>query len=91
MVLRRSDRDGAEMVARKLQATLRERPAATKNGETISVEVSIGIAVYPSDGSTASMLAHSADVALYQAKTSGRNKVAHASQAPGATAPADSQ
>jgi diguanylate cyclase (GGDEF)-like protein len=91
MVLRRSDRDGAEMVARKLQAALRERPAATKNGETISVEVSIGIAVYPSDGSTASMLAHSADVALYQAKTSGRNRVAHASRARGATAPADSQ
>jgi diguanylate cyclase (GGDEF)-like protein len=91
MVLRRSDRDGAEMVARKLQAALRERPAATKNGETISVEVSIGIAVYPSDGSTASMLAHSADVALYQAKTSGRNRVAHASRAPGATARADSQ
>ena len=89
MVLRRSDQDGAEMVARKLQAALRERPAATKNGETVPVEVSIGIAVYPSDGSTGSILAHSADVALYRAKTSGRNSVALASQGLGAIAPAN--
>ena len=53
-------------MARKLQAALRDRPPSTKNGETVSVEVSIGIAVYPSDGSTGSILAHSADVALYQ-------------------------
>jgi len=91
MVLRRSDQDGAGMVARKLQAALRDRPAATKNGETIPVEVSIGIAVYPSDGSTGSILAHSADVALYRAKTSGRNRIAHSSQELGAIAPADNQ
>ncbi len=91
MVLRRSNHDGAEMVARKLQEALRDRPAATKNGETIPVEVSIGIAVYPGDGSTGSILAHSADVALYRAKTSGRNRVAHASQGLGAMAPANNQ
>jgi diguanylate cyclase (GGDEF)-like protein len=91
MVLRRSNHDGAEMVARKLQEALRDRPAATKNGETIPVEVSIGIAVYPSDGSTGSILAHSADVALYRAKTSGRNRVAHSSQGLGAMAPANNQ
>jgi diguanylate cyclase (GGDEF)-like protein len=89
MVLRPSDRDGAETVARKLQAGLRERPATTKDGETISVEVSIGIAVYPRDGSTGSMLAHAADVALYQAKSSGRNRVAFAGQDSGASTPAD--
>lgn len=89
MVLRRSDRDGAKTVARKLQAALKERPASTRGGETVPIEVSIGIAVYPGDGATASTLAHAADVALYLAKTSGRNRVAFASEAPGAVRPAD--
>lgn len=88
MVLRRSDRDGAGSVARKLQAALRERPATTKDGETVPVEVSIGISVYPGDGSTGSTLAHAADVALYHAKTSGRNRVAFAGHALGAATPA---
>jgi diguanylate cyclase (GGDEF)-like protein len=89
MVLRRSDRDGAGSVARKLQAALRERPATTKDGETVPVEVSIGISVYPGDGSTGSTLAHAADVALYQAKTSGRNRVAFAGHALGAATTAN--
>jgi diguanylate cyclase (GGDEF)-like protein len=87
MVLRRSGRDGAGSVARKLQAALRERPAATKDGETVPVEVSIGIAVYPGDGPTGTKLAHAADVALYQAKTSGRNRIEFAGHVPEAATP----
>ena len=89
MVLRHSGRDGAGSVARKLQAALRERPAATKDGETVPVEVSIGIAVYPGDGPTGTKLAHAADVALYQAKTSGRNRIEFAGHAPEAATPAN--
>lgn len=42
-------------------------------GHAIDVTVSIGIALYPKDGSNASTLVQCADMALYQAKNSGRN------------------
>jgi len=67
-------------VAEKLRTALRERPAVTKEGETISVQVSIGVAMYPPDGATASELTHAADLALYRAKTGGRDRVEFADQ-----------
>ena len=39
--------------------------------------ISIGIALYPNDGETAEMLLRRADAALYRAKHSGRNQIAH--------------
>lgn len=36
---------------------------------------SIGLAAFPEDGDTATALIHAADVALYQAKTDGRNRI----------------
>jgi diguanylate cyclase (GGDEF)-like protein len=39
------------------------------------ITVSMGISVVPEDGSEASTLLHHADVALYQAKNGGRNRV----------------
>jgi diguanylate cyclase (GGDEF)-like protein len=41
-----------------------------------SISVSIGIAIYPSDGQTAQELIEAADKALYHAKNTGRDKVA---------------
>ncbi len=41
-------------------------------GEDLSVACSIGIAAYPTDGTTADMLIEHADVAMYRAKESGR-------------------
>ncbi|MFC5300055.1 diguanylate cyclase domain-containing protein [Azospira restricta] len=40
---------------------------------TVSIGISIGIAVYPDDGRDATALGHSADLALYAAKAGGRN------------------
>jgi len=37
--------------------------------------ISIGIATFPADGTTANELIHAADLALYQAKGSGRNRL----------------
>lgn len=43
------------------------------NGQVVSVSTSIGIAIYPTDGTTTSDLLKHADLAMYHAKETGRN------------------
>ncbi len=45
------------------------------NGKQISVESSMGVAVFPNDGATSMELIQAADVAMYHAKAAGRNDV----------------
>jgi diguanylate cyclase (GGDEF)-like protein len=75
MILRRTDRAGAGILANKLRTALIEQPAVVGAGETIPVRVCIGIATYPDDAGTASDLALLADAALYRAKAGGRDRV----------------
>ncbi|WP_394777557.1 EAL domain-containing protein [Undibacterium sp.] len=42
------------------------------DGQEISVDASIGVAIYPNDGETVNDLLKSADMAMYKAKASGR-------------------
>ena len=44
-------------------------------GPTISCTLSIGVASYPTSGTTMNDLFHAADTTLYDAKNSGRNTV----------------
>jgi len=48
------------------------RPIYTEN-HTLQIGASIGISIYPSDGNTPNELLRTADVAMYEAKKSGRN------------------
>lgn len=43
------------------------------NGKLITVTVSIGISMYPSDGKTTKELLRKADLAMYKSKSSGKN------------------
>lgn len=63
--------DAIEIVAEKILHAM-EGPMLVE-GLSLSVGVSMGIALFPRDGETASALTQTADGALYRAKQAGRN------------------
>jgi diguanylate cyclase (GGDEF)-like protein len=65
-----ADPDAANILAARLVAALAE--PIIREDQHISVGASIGIALYPQDGSTPGELLRNADMALYQAKRDGR-------------------
>ncbi|MBW3661752.1 MAG: EAL domain-containing protein [Actinobacteria bacterium] len=63
--------DGAATVAQKITDSLRT-PIPLDDNE-VMVTTSIGIAIYPDDGTTIESLIREADSAMYHAKSAGRN------------------
>ena len=63
--------EGVVTVAEKVMAAIR-RPVAVGGSETIMTP-SIGISVFPQDGTEPDQLVSAADVAMYRAKEEGRN------------------
>ena len=63
--------EGASIVARKIHDSLLE-PFVVEDDE-IHLTVSIGMAIYPEDGSDPETLVRSADAAMYRVKESGGN------------------
>lgn len=49
------------------------RKPFTLNGQTLTLTLSIGVAVHPEDGNNASQLLRQADAAMFYAKNNGRN------------------
>ena len=76
IILRRCPPANGRMIADKLRATLAANPMALRDGEEITMRVSIGVASFPNSGATATELCDAADRALYQAKSAGRDRVA---------------
>jgi diguanylate cyclase (GGDEF)-like protein/PAS domain S-box-containing protein len=64
---------GAAAVAEQLMAAFADNVEI--NGHRLRVGLSIGIAIYPTDGTDASELIGNADAALYRAKTGGRGAI----------------
>jgi len=58
-------------IAQKLLAAAAR--TLTVNGQEYHLSGSIGIAIYPKDGADSASLLKNADIAMYRAKTSGRN------------------
>ena len=56
--------------------------ANAPNGTPIGVTMSVGVACFPGDGTTVEELINAADVAVYEAKGAGRNRVVRASDLP---------
>jgi diguanylate cyclase (GGDEF)-like protein len=71
MMLRGANASGATVLAQNLHRVLGEQPAQTTGGEVIPLQVSVGTAVFPRDGTTAAELAQAADRALRTAGQRG--------------------
>lgn len=67
------DRGEAEIITRRILHAL-DKPYQLDKRE-LSITPSIGVAVFPGDGMTVSELLKNSDMAMYQAKESGRNNI----------------
>jgi diguanylate cyclase (GGDEF)-like protein len=68
-----TDTQHAEMIAKKILVAMRGPYSVA--GHSLHFTVSIGIAIYPDDGMDVETLLKNADLAMYQAKDSGRDNV----------------
>ena len=66
--------DGFQL-AEQLRSNLTE-PIELKSGKSLSITGSLGLAFYPMDGESSEALVSAADAAMYNAKSSGKNKSA---------------
>lgn len=80
LLLPETDVDGALRVIEKLRAAVEALEVETETGERLAVTISIGLASVadlPSeDGVTVERMVAAADRSLYEAKNSGRNRIA---------------
>lgn len=73
LVLPKCDQDAATVVVARIHALL-EEPIEVA-GTSVSINASVGIAVYPADGRDINTLIQHADMAMYQAKNKERGGV----------------
>ena len=78
IVLPEMDLEEAQVTGERLRRKVAEEQQPMGNGEAVPLTISVGVAVYPDHGQTASTLCAAADKAMYLAKDRGRNCVAMA-------------
>lgn len=69
------DRREARETAERLRSLVSNTPQPIEEGRTLAVTISIGVSVFPVNGSDSRALCAAADRAMYQAKSEGRNRV----------------
>ena len=75
IVLPETEVEGALTVAERIRSLIESDPIATRNGP-LPITISAGVhSLIPSSTSTPASLLEQADIALYQAKQEGRNRV----------------
>jgi diguanylate cyclase (GGDEF)-like protein len=75
-ILQNCDVLKAMHIAGRILQTVRQPLALdSKRGTSITISASIGIAIYPYDGQSTDVLLRNADLAMYQAKSDGRNRI----------------
>ncbi len=75
------DRAQAMTICQRLIAAAHGSPFTDEVGHRISLSVSIGVATYPLDADEATGLLRAADMAMYAAKDSGKNRAVSAREA----------
>ena len=76
IIMPNTDRDGANDVAERIRRFIATRPVPIKNGDDeLSITVSLGVATTMNNDDDIDSLLKRADLALYEAKESGRNQV----------------
>jgi len=75
VVLSESDRDSITILIERLKTALM-RPLSI-GGMMVDLSASIGVAMFPQDGLDMETLIHRADIAMYQAKKSGRGRLVY--------------
>ena len=73
IILPESNHQQAQIVIEELQLHL-AKPIKIQNSITLTISASIGVAMFPDDGHNIEDLLHRADIAMDQAKNSGRNQ-----------------
>ena len=88
VVLPETDGPGALRAAERICAAVRRRPFGEPGEPPIDVTLSVGVAVFPDHGTSATTLLRRADEALYAAKRGGRDTWCLATAEPAAEAAA---
>ncbi|HEU5316493.1 MAG TPA: diguanylate cyclase [Chloroflexota bacterium] len=75
VLLRQADKEAAHAIAERLRSEVEASRYEIAPGRTIGATISIGVAALPECGRTLEALTREADLAVYQAKRDGRNRV----------------
>jgi diguanylate cyclase (GGDEF)-like protein len=75
IIITESEARGAAICAEQIRQDIKQVDIHYMGHALGSVTLSAGIAVFPEDGQSAEDLVHAGDVALYRAKTDGRDRV----------------